>query len=167
MPATDVPMARCTNCRSEVAVPDQYAQGDHIKCGSCGTKHKVVRGEKVRLVLADAAPLRESLAQNEQMVRRLEADLAHARGSYGLGANGIGIAVAYAVYQLALKDATLGSELLWSSIAVAVVTGVLLETANHLFLAKRQAITRISADLEEARSEGAHLRQKIREAGRV
>jgi len=167
MPPTDAPKARCTHCRSDVAVPEQYAHGDHIKCGTCGTKHKVVRGEKLRLVLADVTPLKETLAQNHQLVQRLEADLAQARGSLGLGANGIGLGVIYAIYQLAANEAPLDGALVGSAVAVAVVSGILLEAANFLFLAKRQAMTRLSAELEEARDEAAQLRQKIREAGRV
>jgi hypothetical protein len=163
----EVPRAQCSHCRSDILVTDRYAHGDHIKCGSCGTKHKVVRGDRVRLVIADVGPIKDALAQNEQLVQRLEAELSQARGSFGLGANGIGIAVAYALYQLTLKDAPLGKDLLWSAIVVAVVTGLLLEAVNYLFLAKRQAISRFSAELEEARSEGLVLRQKIREAGRV
>jgi len=164
---TEVPKAPCSHCRSDIAVTDRYAHGDHIKCGSCGTKHKVVRGDKVRLVIADVGPVKDALVQNEQLVQRLEAELAHARGSFGLGANGIGIAVAYALYQLTLKEAPLGKDLIWSAVGVAVVTGLLLEAANYLFLAKRQAISRFSAELEEARGEGALLRQKIREASRL
>ena len=167
MPPTDVQKAPCTYCRSEIAVPAQYAHGDHIKCGSCGTKHKVVRGDRLRLVLADAAPLRDALVQNDQLVTRLEAELAHARGSFGLGANGVGIAVIFALYQVAMKEASLGKALLLEAVGVAVVSGILLEAANYLFLAKRQVMTRLSAELEEARTEGMHLRQKIREAERV
>jgi hypothetical protein len=48
-----------------------------------------------------------------------------------------------------------------------VSSGIFLEAVNYLFLAKRQAISRFSEELEEARSEGLALRQKIREAGRV
>jgi hypothetical protein len=126
-----------------------------------------MRGDRVRLVIADVGPIKDALVQNEQLVHRLEAELAQARGSFGVGANGLGIAVAYVVYQLTLKEATLGKDLLWSAIGVAVVSGLLLEAVNYLFLAKRQAISRFSAELEEARSEGLILRQKIREAGRV
>jgi hypothetical protein len=64
--------ARCAYCRSDVSVPDAYAQGDHIKCGSCGTKHKVVRGEVLRLVLADLGPLQDALRANELHLDRLE-----------------------------------------------------------------------------------------------
>lgn len=164
---TEVLRVQCSHCRSDIAVPAQYAHGDHIKCGSCGTKHKVVRGDRVRLVIADVGPMKDALVQNEHLIQRLEAELSHARGSFGLGANGIGIAVAYAIYELTLKEAPLGKELLWSAIGVAVVSGLVLEALNYLFLAKRQAISRFSAELEEARSEGLALRQKIREAGRV
>jgi len=165
---TDVPKARCTHCRTEIAVPDSYGHGAHLKCGTCRTEHKVVRGgDKVRLVLADTGPIRDALAQNEQLVQRLEAELAHARGSFGLGANGFGIALIYALYQLTLKDATLGKALLWSAVGVAVVSGLLLEAANYLFLAKRHTMSRISDQLREAESEGVHLRQKLREAERA
>ena len=37
----------------------------------------------------------------------------------------------------------------------------LLEAANWAFLAKRQRITRLNEELEEAESEARHLRQKI------
>ena len=167
MPSTDAQGVPCSYCRSEIAVPAQYAHGDHIKCGSCGTKHKVVRGDRLRLVLADAAPLRDALVQNDQLVARLEAELSHARGSFGLGANGLGIAVAFALYQVAVKEAALGKALLMEAVGVAVVSGILLETANYLFLAKRHLMTRLSGELEEARAEGVRLRQKIREAERV
>jgi hypothetical protein len=164
---TEVSRVPCTHCRSDIVVTEQYAHGDHIKCGSCGTKHKVVRGDRVRLVIADVGPIKDALVQNEQLVQRLEAELSQARGSFGIGANGIGIAVAYAIYELTLKDAPLGKDLLWSAIGIAVASGLVLEAVNYLFLAKRQAISRFTEELEEARSEGVLLRQKIREAGRI
>jgi hypothetical protein len=167
MATGDVPTARCVYCRVDVAVPSTYAHGDHIKCGACGTKHKVVRGDRLRLVLADTAPLKESLAQNEQLVHRLEAELAHARASYGVGANGIGIGVVYMLYQLGFKGAALNAELVGNAAVIALVTGLLFEVANFLFLAKRHQMTRITAELEEAEEEGARLRQLIREATRV
>src|SRR5262245_9831891 len=163
----DSPTARCVYCRVDVAVPSTYAHGDHIKCGACGTKHKVVRGDRLRLVLADTGPLKESLAQNEQLVHRLEAELAHARASYGIGVQGIGVGVIYMLYQLGFKGAALSGELIGSAAGIALVSGLLLELANFLFLAKRQHMTRISAELEEAEEEGARLRQLIREATRV
>ena len=159
--------ARCVSCREEIAIAERYAHGDHIKCGVCATKHKVVRGDRLRLVIADVAPLRDALAQNERLIERLEAEHAHARASFGIGANGIGIGVAYAIYQMGLNQAPLSTSLLWTSVAVAVFAGLLLELANWSFLAKRNAMMRISGELEEARSEGQKLRTQIREATRV
>lgn len=159
--------ARCVHCREEVSVSDRYAHGDHIKCGACGTKHKVVRGDRLRLVIADVSPLRDTLGQNQQLVTRLEAELSHARASFGIGVNGVGIGVIFALYQVGMKGAPLSAGLLANTIAVALVSGLLLEAANWSFLAKRGAITRISRELEEARAEGQRLRQQIREATRV
>ena len=159
--------ARCTHCREDVSVPDSYAQGDHVKCGSCGTKHKVVRGDRLRLVIADVAPLRDALAQNQRLVDRLEAELSHARASLGIGANGLGIGLIFAVYQVGMKGASLSMNLLLNAVGIAIVSGLLLEGANWAFLAKRNVITRLSKELEEARDEGSRLRQQIREASRV
>jgi hypothetical protein len=158
---------RCVHCRVDVAVPEHYAHGDHIKCGSCGTKHKVVRGDRLRLVPADLGPVREALAQNEQLLARLEAELAHARGSFGLGANGVGIGLIYALYEVGLRGAPIDMDLLWGALGVALVTGALLELANWSFLAKRHRITRLSREVAEARAEGTRLRAIEREATRV
>jgi hypothetical protein len=158
---------RCVHCREEIAVADRYAHGDHIKCGVCGTKHKVVRGDRLRLVLADVGPLRDSLAQNQRLVERLEAELSHAQASLGIGVNGVGIGVAYAIYQVGFGGVPIGKELIWTSIGIALFSGLVLELANWSFLAKRSAMTRISHELEEARAEGQKLRQLIREANRV
>jgi hypothetical protein len=163
----NVATARCVHCHEEVQVPARYAHGDHVKCGVCGTDHKVVRGDRLRLVLADVGPLRDALAQNQQLVNRLEAELSHARGSFGIGANGIGIAVAFAIYQVGWRGAAIDASLLSNALGIAIVTGVLLEAANWSFLAKRHHITRLSAELEEARSEGNRLRQLIRDSTRV
>ena len=159
--------ARCVHCREEVSVPDRYAHGDHIKCGTCGTKHKVVRADRLRLVLADVSPLRDALAQNQQLVTRLEAELAHARASFGIGVNGIGLGLIYALYQVGMKGAPLSMGLLMNALGIAIVSGLLLEAANWSFLAKRSAITRVSRELEEARAEGQRIRQQMREATRV
>lgn len=162
-----VEKARCVNCREDIQVTSQYAHGDHIACGTCGTKHKVVRGDKVRVVLADAAPLRETLAQNQNAITRLRAELRHAQASLGIGANGIGIGVIFVLYQVGWKSQPLSMNLLWNAIGIAIVAGLLLEAANWAFLAKRTAITRLSAELEEAEQEARRLRQKIRDATRV
>jgi hypothetical protein len=164
---TGAQQAPCVNCREAISVPAHYAHGDHIACGACRTKHKVVRGDRLRLVLADVGPLRDALGQNQQLVNRLEAELAHARASFGIGANGIGIGVAFAVYQVGWRGAPLSTNLLLNAAGIALVSGLLLEAANWSFLAKRSAITRITAELEEARAEGARIRQQIREASRV
>ena len=164
---TGAPTAPCVNCREAIAVPDRYAHGDHIVCGACRTKHKVVRGDRLRLVLADVGPLRDALGQNQQIVNRLEAELAHARASFGIGANGIGIGVAFAVYQVGWRGAALSTNLLLGAVGIAILSGLLLEAANWSFLAKRSAITRITEELEEARSEGVRIRHQLREATRV
>jgi hypothetical protein len=155
------------SCREDITVPDQYAHGDHIACGACGTKHKVVRGDRLRLVLADPTPLRDALAQNQRTIHRIQAELAHARGSFGIGANGVGIGVIFALYQVGMNSAPWSMNLVWNAIGVAVVAGLLLEGANWAFLAKRKAIIRLSWELEEAQTEARHLRQQIREATRL
>jgi hypothetical protein len=162
-----VSKARCVSCREEIAIPDQYAHGDHIACGTCGTKHKVVRGDRLRLVLADVTPLRDALTQNQQTINRIQAEIAHARASFGIGANGIGLGVAFVVYQVGFNNVQLSMNLFWNALGIAVVTGLLLEAANWAFLAKRQAIIRLTAELEEAQSEAQQLRQKIRDATRL
>jgi len=160
---------RCVHCRADILVPDTYHHGDHVKCGQCGTRHKVSRGERdgVRLVLADIGPLRDALQANESLVGRLEDELRGARHSMGLGANGVGIAVAYLIWQVAWKDTPMSTGLLWQAVMVGLATGVALELLNYVALAKRKAITRISEELDEAREEGRALEQKIREASRV
>ena len=160
-------LARCVNCRSEITVPERYAHGDHIKCGTCGTQHKVLRGDVLRLVIADAAPLKDALRENERLVERLEDELRGARRSMGIGGNGVGIGVAYAVWQVALQEQSLDQGLLIRSLIVAVVSGVALELANLLFFAKRQRIRRLSAEIDEARGDSRAIQQKIREATRV
>ena len=159
--------ARCVSCREEISIPEQYAHGDHIGCGACGTKHKVVRGERLRVVIADATPLRDALDQNQQMIKRMKADLAQARASYGIGANGFGIGVAFAIYQVGWKGEPLSMTLLWNAIGIAILCGALLEAANWAFLAKRHTITRLLAELDEANGEARQLRQKIRDATRL
>lgn len=165
----DAVKGRCVFCRAEVLVPDSYHHGDHVKCGQCGTRHKVTRGERegVRLVLADIAPLRDALHANEALIGRLEDELRGARHSIGLGANGVGIAVAYVIWQVALKDMPLSTDLLWSAVMVGVGSGVALELLNYVALAKRKQMTRISREIDQARAEGKSLQQKIREASRV
>ena len=159
--------ARCVMCRVEVAVPASYEQGDQLKCGSCGTLHKVVRGERVRLVLADLSTLRESVRAADNVVRQLEADLQAARGSMGIGVNGLGLGLAYIVWQIGLQETPWSTALLWKAGLLSLVAAVLLEAANYLFLAKRQQMTRLASELASARAELLQLRQRLREASRV
>jgi hypothetical protein len=164
---TATPKARCVYCRSEISVPAAYAHGDHIKCGSCGTKHKVARGEVLRLVLADVGPLQDALRANELHLDRLEAELAHARASFGIGANGLGIAVIFVLWKVTYGSVDWSMDLLWSAVGVAIGSGLLLELANYAFLAKRRAISRVLLEIETAQAEGARLKQLIREASRL
>jgi hypothetical protein len=165
--ATGAQKARCVHCREEVSVPDHYAHGDHVKCGSCGTKHKVVRADRLRLVLADVGPLRDALTQNQQLVSRLEADLTRTRMRFGIGANGIVAGVMFALYEVGMRGVPLSMNLLLNVLGIAAVSGLLLEVANWSFLSKRSAITRIQLELEEAREEGNRIRQQMREATRI
>lgn len=161
-----VPKARCVHCRSDVSVPAQYAHGDHIKCPTCGTQHKVQRGDVLRLVLADIGPLKEALYDNGILVERLEAEIKDARASFGIGANGVGISLIYVLYQVALQEQPLSWDLAKEAVGVLVGTGLALEVANYLFLAKRQKLTRLSQELSDAREDGRALQQKIRDATR-
>jgi hypothetical protein len=165
----DAVKGRCVHCRADILVPDSYHHGDHVKCGQCGTRHKVMRGERegVRLVLADIGPLRDALKTNQAMIGRLEDELRGARHSVGLGANGLGIGVVYLIWQVALKDQPMSSDLLTHAVMVGVGSGIGLELLNYVALAKRKHIRRISQDLEETRAEERSLQQKIREASRV
>jgi len=165
--ATDTAKAPCVHCRTLIDVPDRYAHGDHITCGACRTRHKVSRGEVLRLVLADVAPVQEQLEANHQLVSRLEAELQAARGSFGIGSVGFGIAVVYLLWQVAIKEQSWSVGLLFKGIVIAILAGAVLEIANYLFLAKRHAMTRIGAEIEEARQEGARLRQLLRDSSRV
>ena len=157
---------RCVHCRTDITVPDSYADGDHIKCGACGTQHRLVRtGTNMRLVIADVAPLREELHSNQQRILRLENELAAARGSLGIGANGLGIGVIYILARVAWEDQDLTRELLINAAGIAAATGIALELANFLFLAKRKLLNQISTELRLIRDETKELQRKIREAG--
>ena len=157
---------RCVHCRSDIAIPATYAHGDFIKCGTCGTQHKVVRGEGVRLVIADVTPLKEALANNDAMVERLQDELRGARRSFGIGVNGMGIGVAYAIYLVAMKEHALDMQLATKAVMAMVGSGIVLELLNYFFLAKRQRVKRLQAEIEEAQANSDELEQKIRESSR-
>ena len=162
-----VPNGRCVNCRSEIVVPDTYAHGDHVKCGSCGTRHKVQRGEGLRLVLADVGPLKDAVRANEQLISRLQEDLRTTRSSFGIGVNGVIVGLLYAAWLVAFKQQMLGVDLLSKALLAAGAAAVALEAANFLFLSKRRRLSRLADEIAEAEEEGRRLQQKIREAGRV
>jgi hypothetical protein len=130
-------------------------------------RHKVSRGDVLRLVIADVGPLRDALLHNKTLTERLETELRHARGSFGVGINGLGIGLIYAIWQIVSADRTIETALATEAAGVAVLSGVLLEAANFFFLAKRQRLRRLGEEIDEARAEGRALQQKIRDASRV
>jgi hypothetical protein len=163
-----VAKARCVHCRADISIPDTYAHGDHIKCGACHTQHKVVRGgEAIRLVLADVGPLKDAYLANQVLVERLNDELRAARGSFGIGANGFGLGVAYFLWQVAFQDVPPDTTLITKAVMVGVGSGVFLEVANFLFLAKRKKMKRLSQEIDEAEEDGRAMQKKIREAQRM
>jgi hypothetical protein len=158
---------RCVNCRTDISVPDTYAHGDHIKCAACGTRHKVQRGEALRLVLADVAPIKDALRANEQLIARLEDDLRAARMSFGVGFNGIFVGLALLGWRILFEGHLWNVDLVLEALGIAVAVGIVLEVANYLFLKKRMRLSRIAAEIREAEEESRRLQQRIREAGRV
>ena len=117
--------------------------------------------------MLEMPPLKDALRANQAQQSRLESELRMARASFGVGVNGIGIGVAYAIWQVALKEHALDQELAVRTVVVMIVSGVVLELLNYFFLAKRQRVKRLTAELEEARQESHELDQKIRESSRV
>jgi predicted membrane protein len=157
---------RCVHCRSDMTVPDSYADGDHIKCGACATQHRILRtGSQLRLVIADVGPLREELLALQQRIARLDNELHAARGSFGLGVNGLGIAVIYVLVQVAWDQEDLTQRLLINAALIALGSGIFLELANFLFLSKRKLINQLSGELQLMRDETKELQRKIREGG--
>jgi len=49
-------------------------------------------------------------------------------------------------------------------VAIAIVTGILLELANFLFLAKRREMARLSAEISEMEKDSQDLQRRIRES---
>jgi hypothetical protein len=161
---------RCVSCRAEIAVPDNYVNGDTIPCGTCALDHRVQKDEQgrlKRLVVADVAPLKEQLEQNRRLVSDIEREYASARASLGIGANGLGLGLLYVVAQVGLEERTIDTQLLVTAAVIAIVAGVGLEAANFLFLAKRSAMARLSEQLSEAKAENRRLEQIVRDAIRA
>ena len=161
--------ARCPRCRTEVPVPATFAHGVMLGCKTCNSQLRLLRSDKgaIRLVVADAGPLRDQMAFNRSHVERLHADLKVARHSLGVGANGFGIGVAYVMAQIVLEERLLNQKLVLEAVVVAVVAGVLLELANYFFLAKRKTMTRLSHEIAQMREEEVLLQSLIREAERA
>lgn len=159
--------APCVHCRESVQVPDSYADGDHIKCGTCGTQHKVQRRESaLRLVIADVTPLREALTTQRQRIELLEAQWQHARASLGIGAYGLGVGLIYLLIRIGWDEELLTTGLMVKGALIAFGTGLLLEVMNYFFLAKRQKMSRLSEEIEEAEDVARDLQRQIREATR-
>ena len=154
--------ARCISCRSEISVPDSYADGAQISCGTCSVQLKVVRTGGLRLVIADPLALRETLRDVKQAIEQAERELQTARASWGIGVNGFGIGVLYVVTRMALEDWHLNQALIGRGIAISLVVGILLELANYLFLAKRKAISRLTEQIRLATAERKELERRIR-----
>lgn len=161
--------ARCPQCRSNADVPDTYSHGDTLSCNVCHFQLRVLRSDKgaLRLVVADAAPLRDQVSFNRVQLDRLQSELREARASFGIGANGFGVGVVYLVSRIALEERNLDLALALEALAVAVAVGIGLELANHFFLKKRKAIERIGGDIAQLREDQKHLQSLIREAERA
>ncbi len=158
--------ARCLNCRSDVSVPDGYADGSQIDCGNCATHLRIIRSDGLRLVIADLGPFREMLRERKQLVTEKTLELQKARASWGIGVNGLGVGLLYVVARVALEERELNQQLMIEATILAVMVGLLLEVCNHFFLAKRQAISRLTAQIKEAVADQRDIERKIRESSR-
>jgi hypothetical protein len=160
-------VARCISCRSEVSVPDSYADGAQISCGSCAVQLRIVRsGGVLSLVIADPLALRETLRQVKLDIAQANRELQAARASWGIGVNGFGIGVLYVVAKVALDERPLNRGLIVEAVVLSVIVGILLELVNTLFLAKRQTISRLTEQIARAVAEQKELERKIRESSR-
>jgi hypothetical protein len=158
--------ARCAGCPAEVNVPASYAHGDIIRCGICGTSLRVVRGDRLRLVPSDLAPLKSALDDLAARRERLEDELRGARGHLGFGLHGLWIGLIYVLYQVTLNEHGLSVALLASGVGISILCAVLLEVLNFLFMAKRIRIERLSSEIEELQQEETAARHRLREATR-
>jgi hypothetical protein len=159
-------VARCAGCPAEVNVPDSYAHGDIIRCGICGTSLRVVRGDRLRLVPSDLAPLKSALDDLAARRERLEDELQGARGRLGIGVHGLYVGLAYVLYQIAFNEHVWSVGLFASAFGIAAVSAIVLEVLNFLFMAKRIRIERLSSEIEELQQEETAARHRLREATR-
>ena len=158
--------ARCASCRFDVPVPDSYADGGQIACGRCSVQLRIVRQGGLRLVIADPLALRESLRQLKLDIAQTNRELQAARASWGIGVNGLGIGVLYVLAKVGLEERRLDQGLILEAVVLSVLVGGVLELVNTLFLAKRQAISRLTEQLRLATGEQKELERKIRESSR-
>ncbi len=158
--------ARCANCPAEIGVPDNYGHGDVIRCGICGATNRILRGDVLRLVLSDVAPLKAALKNLQDRRERLEDELEGARGRLGIGVHGLYVGLAYVLYQVAFDAQTWSVGLIVWGLVIALAAAVALEVMNYLFLSKRQRMERLSDEIDELRKEESEARHKLREAGR-
>jgi hypothetical protein len=163
--AFDSRPGKCLSCRAEVQVPNTFADGEMIDCGTCGISLKILRpGGGLRLVIADLTPLRDEVRAKQHQIKDLEHDLAKAQASIGIGANGLGLGVMYVIAQVGLEEKPLTGWLIGIGVAIALVTGIGLEVANLLFLAKRREMTRLSEETAQAKAELRESQRKIKES---
>ena len=158
--------ALCANCPAEIGVPDSYSHGDIIRCGICGATNRILRGDVLRLVLSDVAPLKAALKNLQDRRERLEDELEGARGRLGVGVHGLWVGLFYVFYQVALDAQTWSVGLVAWGLGISLVVAVVLEVMNYLFLSKRQRMERLSDEIDELRQEESEARRKLREAGR-
>jgi hypothetical protein len=158
--------AHCANCPAEVGVPDNYAHGDVIRCGICGATNRIIRGDALRLVLSDVAPLKAALKELQDRRARLEDELAGARGRLGIGVHGLYVGLAYVLYEVALNERTWSTGLIVWALLISLVVAVVLEVMNYLFLSKHERMQRLSDEIDSLRAEESGMRHKLREAGR-
>lgn len=157
---------RCAECGAAVSVSDDYAHGSQVRCGSCQTSLRVLRGEGLRLVHADVDPLREALQLGQRRQKELQAELARARASVGIGVNGLGLGLLYLIAKVGLEEQPLTTDLMVTALIITLAAGVALELANLLFLAKRQQISRLSEEVSRIESDNRHLQRQLRNAMR-
>lgn len=166
MPGKEAASGRCQKCRSLVAVPDSYVDGDTLPCGVCGISLRVQRAGGLRLTLADVAPLRDEIRSTELRLHSLESDLARVRRGFGIGVNGLLAGVIYVVHRIGWRDEQLSAALLWKAAGVALLAGVLLELANFLFLGKRRRLSQLSRQIKDHRAHVRELQARIQEGSR-
>src|SRR5262245_65543360 len=93
MVSKDVTPGRCLSCRSEVMVPNHFADGDTMQCAVCRMSLKIQRTSAagtLRLVIADVTPLRDEMKSIEVRESGLEAEPRRARASLAIGADAFG-----------------------------------------------------------------------------